>query len=81
MGLYRPVFVLMTADAPQRAYSLREVFDGRRWIVRAGAAWCLMPHDLPPWHAVYQQRHRWLKAGVFAAIVHDLRVVRTKTPR
>jgi transposase len=24
---------------------------------------------------VYQQRHRWLKAGVFAAVVHDLREV------
>jgi len=32
-----------------------------------------MPHDLPPWHTVYQQTRRWLGAGVFAAIVHDLR--------
>jgi transposase len=29
----------------------------------------------PPWEAVYQQTQRWLKAGVFEAIVHDLRVV------
>jgi transposase len=35
-----------------------------------------MPHDLPPWEAVYQQtRRRWLAAGVFEAIVHDLRVL------
>lgn len=37
-----------------------------------------MPHDLhalPPWEAVYQQLQRWLKAGVFEAIVHDLRVL------
>jgi transposase len=34
-----------------------------------------MPHDLPPWYTVYQQSHRWLKAGVFEAMVHDLRVV------
>ena len=32
-----------------------------------------MPHDLPPWHTVYQQTQRWLKAGVFEAIVQDLR--------
>jgi transposase len=51
------------------------VFNGLRWIVRAGAAWRLMPHDLPPWYTVYQQSHRWLKAGVFEAIVHDLREV------
>ena len=34
-----------------------------------------MPHDLPPWHTVYQQSQRWLKAKVFEAIVHDLREV------
>jgi transposase len=26
----------MSEDAPQRVYSLREVFNGLRWIVRAG---------------------------------------------
>src|SRR5437764_1519780 len=35
----------------------------------------MMPHDLPPWAAVYQQTQRWLKAGVFEAIVNDLRVL------
>jgi transposase len=34
-----------------------------------------MPHDLPPWHTVYQQSQRWLKAGVFETIVQDLRAV------
>jgi transposase len=63
----------MTEDAPQREHALREVFNGLRWIVRAGATWRLMPHDLPPWHTVYQQTQRWIKAGLFAAMVHDLR--------
>ncbi|HEX6777646.1 MAG TPA: IS5 family transposase [Ktedonobacterales bacterium] len=68
-----PYLTLMTEDAPQREYSLREVFNGLRWIVRAGAPWRMLPNDLPPWEAVYQQTQRWLKAGVFEAIVHDLR--------
>jgi transposase len=34
-----------------------------------------MPHDLPPWEAVYQQTRRWLSAGVFEEMVHDLRVL------
>jgi len=34
-----------------------------------------MPHDLPPWEAVYQQTRRWLSAGVFEAMVHDLRIL------
>jgi transposase len=28
-----------------------------------------------PWEAVYQQPQRWLKAGVFEEMVHDLRVL------
>ena len=68
-----PYLTLMREDAPQRDHSLREVFNGLRWFVRAGAAWRMMPHDLPPWHTVYQQTERWLNAGVFEAIVHDLR--------
>jgi transposase len=36
----------------------------------------MMPHDLPPWSIVYQQTEAaWLRAGVFEAIVHDLRAV------
>lgn len=70
-----PYLTLMTEDAPQRDYSLREVFNGLRWLVRTGAAWRMMPHDLPPWWAVYQQTQRWLKAGVFEEMVHDLRTL------
>jgi transposase len=68
-----PYLVLIREDAPQRDYSLREVFNGLRWIVRAGAQWRMMPNDLPPWAVVYQQTQRWLKAGVFETLVHDLR--------
>jgi transposase len=70
MAPYRP---LMTEEAPQREHSLREVFNGLRWIVRAGAPWRMMPNDLPPWDAVYQQTPRGMRAGVFATIVQDLR--------
>ena len=70
-----PYLTLMREDAPQREYALREVFNGLRWIVRTGAPWRMMPHDLPPWWVVYQQAQRWFAAGVFAAMVHDLRVL------
>jgi transposase len=74
-ALVAPYLTLMTEDAPQREYSLREVFNGLRWIIRTGAPWRWLPHDLPPWYVVYQQSQRWIKAGVFEAIVHDLREV------
>src|SRR5258706_15019215 len=65
----------MTPEAPQREHDLREVFNGLRGLVRTGAKWRMMPHDLRPWAAVYQQTQRWLKAGVFEAIVDDLRAI------
>src|ERR1044071_2153411 len=70
-----PYLTLMTEDAPQREHSLREVFNGLRWLVRTGAPWRWMPHDLPPWHTVYQQTQGWLAAGVFETLVHDLRAL------
>jgi transposase len=67
--------VLMDEQAPQRQHELREVFNALRWIVRTGAPWRMMPHDLPPWAAVYQQTQRWIRAEVFETMVHDLRVL------
>ena len=70
-----PYLTLMKEDAPQREHSLREVFNGLRSIVRTGVPWRMMPNDLPPWHTVYQQTQRWLKAGVFEEMVRDLRML------
>lgn len=70
-----PYLTLMREDAPQREYPLREVFNGLRYVVRGGISWRMIPNDLPPWEVVYQQTQRWLRAGVFEAIGHDLRTV------
>jgi transposase len=74
-ALVAPYLTLMTEDAPQRDYPLRDVFNGLRWMARGGSSWRMMPHDLPPYYVVYQQMRRWLKARVFEAITHDLRAV------
>ena len=70
-----PYLSLLPEDASQRRYEMREVFNALRWIVRAGAPWRLLPHELPPWPVVYQQTQRWIAAGCFEAIVHDLRAI------
>ena len=70
-----PYLTLMREDAPQREHDLREVLNGVRWIVRTGAQWRMMPNDLPPWYTVYQQAQRWIAAGVFEDVVHDLRAL------
>lgn len=70
-----PYLTLLSADALQRKHDLREVYNGLRWLVRTGAQWRMLPHDFPRWEAVYQQTQRWLRAGCFEAIAHDLRLL------
>lgn len=81
-----PYLTLLSEDASQRRHDLREVYNGVRYIVKTGAHWRMLPHDLPPWPVVYQQLRRWLAAGCFENIVHDLRMLlrraagRTESP-
>ncbi len=70
-----PYLTLMTEEAPQRQYPVRDVFNAVRYVVRTGIQWRYLPNDFPPWSAVYQQARRWMHAGVFEAIAHDLRIV------
>lgn len=81
-ALVAPYLALLPEESGQRRHDLREVFNGLRYVVRGGVTWRLVPNDLPPWEIVYQQTQRWLKAGVFEAMVHDLRLLlRTFTDR
>ena len=70
-----PYLALLPLDAAQRRHDLREVFNGLRYLIRSGAPWRMLPNDFPPWEIVCQQTQRWLRAGVFEAMVHDLRVL------
>lgn len=74
-----PYLTLMKEDAPQREYPMRAMFNAVRYLVRAGCPWRMIPHDLPPWSSVHQPRkrsgQRWIAAGCFEAMAHDLRKV------
>ena len=70
-----PYLALMSEDAHQRRHDLRHVLDALRWVIKTGAHWRYLPHDFPPWPAVYQQARRWVAAGCFEAMAHDLREI------
>jgi len=70
-----PYLTLMREEAPQRDHPLRELFNALRYVVKTGCQWRFLPHDFPPWSAVYQQARRWHEAGVLEQIAQDLRVV------
>jgi transposase len=58
-----PPLTLMTEDAPQREHSLREVFHGLRYIVRAGAPWRMTSNDLPRGTRTASTSERWPNAS------------------
>jgi transposase len=70
-----PYLTLMREDAPQRSHDLREVFSAIRYVVKTGCQWRMLPHDLPDWTVAYQQARRWMQAGVFEQVAHDLRII------
>ena len=52
-------------------YQMREIVNGLFYQNRTGCQWQLLPHDLPPWSAVYYYFKLWRDDGTDQAI-HDL---------
>ncbi len=67
-----------------RSVDLREILNALRYVFRAGCAWRLLPHDLPPWETVYASFRRWQDDGTWETIVttlrRDLRVAQGRDP-
>jgi putative transposase len=65
-----------------RKYPMREVLNGIQYVLRAGCAWRLMPHDLPYWQTAYQYFRAWRQDGTWLRIHDQLRAeVRTRMGR
>ena len=56
-----------------REVNIREVLNAIFYILRAGCAWRLLPHDFPPWQTVYYYFAQWRKDGIFEQINDALR--------
>ena len=54
-------------------YPTREIVNGVRYVLRTGAAWRQMPHDLPPWDTVYGYFRRWQNDGTWQRVHDQLR--------
>jgi transposase len=52
-------------------YEMREIVNALFYQSRTGCQWQLLPHDLPPWSAVYYYFKLWRDDGTDQAI-HDL---------
>ena len=50
----------------------RDLVNAILYFSRAGMAWRLLPHDLPPWQTVYYYLRRWQREGVWSRVHHAL---------
>ena len=46
------------------------------WHLRVGGGWRALPAEFPPWRTVYGWFHRWLAAGIFDRLLHDVACLR-----
>src|ERR1044071_4006168 len=56
-----------------RKYPMREVLNAIFYLVRAGCAWRLLPHEFPRWKTVYHYFRDWRQAGLWEQIHTQLR--------
>ena len=55
-------------------HSRREMLNALLYLARSGCAWRMLPHDLPPWEAVYAFWRRLAEKGSLIAISDALRL-------
>ncbi len=51
----------------------REIVNAMLYVLRAGGAWCLLPHEFPPWQTVYHYFRLWRDDGTWERITATLR--------
>jgi transposase len=56
-------------------YGRRQLIDGIRWRIRAGAPWRDVPERYGPWQSVYGLFRRWQRDGTWARVVTALQAL------
>lgn len=54
-------------------YSRREITNALLYVTRTGCQWRALPHDFPPWQAVYWYFRTWKKDGTLDRLMAELR--------
>ena len=63
------------AASTQTRRPLRE--NAIRYVLRAGCAWRMLPHDLPPWRTAFHYFRTWRRDGTWQR-AHDALRERTR---
>jgi transposase len=55
-------------------HSRREMLNALLYLARTGCQWRMLPHDLPPWEAVYAFWRRLVEGNILERVNDALRV-------
>lgn len=71
--LLEPILPPPASRGRKRTVDLREIVNAIFYLLRAGCAWRLLPHDFPAWQTVYYYFRLWRDTELFTQINTDLR--------
>ncbi len=71
--LISEIIPLAKAGGRPRITDVREVLNAIFYVLRAGCAWRLLPHDFPRWKTVYHYWREWRITGLWERINESLR--------
>ncbi|MFD7409113.1 IS5 family transposase [Streptomyces sp. NPDC059866] len=71
--ILRPLVPAVKPGGRPAKHARREIVNALAYWLRAGCAWRLLPHDLPPWQTVYHYWRRWQQEGVWERMLAALR--------
>lgn len=72
-AIIEPIVTKRTSPRGRRGkHSKRVLLDAIFYLLRSGCSWRLLPHDFPPWRAVYSQFAKWRDTGLFEKLNHHL---------
>lgn len=68
--ILEPLLPPARADVRPRKYEMREIINAVRYLQRTGCSWRMLPHDFPPYRAVFYYFSLWRKEGTWE-VIHD----------
>ena len=72
-GLLVEPYVRTSVYGRPPLHAKRALLNALFYQARAGSAWPLLPHDLPPWRTVYQPFEAWREDGTWDRLMDGLR--------
>ena len=72
--IFAPLIPAPKPGGRPAVHQRRELLNAMLYWLRAGCAWRLLPHDLPPWQTVYHYFRCWRLEGRWRDILRVLRV-------